>query len=105
MSDLDETGNRGGGGVAEYWYWGGISSAQLLWAISSFRKGYSGDGRLMPIKAFAVASLFVGAAASASFGCLRSSGIRSVNLCFLLLSLELSIFIYPEKTKKKFLDC
>lgn len=86
MSELDETGNPmpPGRGVAEYWYWGGISSAQLLWAISSLRKGYSGDGRLMPFKAFAVASLFVGAAASATVGCLRTSGIRSV---ILLLSL------------------
>ncbi|KAL3537053.1 hypothetical protein ACH5RR_000419 [Cinchona calisaya] len=71
---------RWSGGVEEYWYWAAASSAQLVWAISSLRKGYAGDSRFMPFKAFAVASLFLGSAASATVGSLRASGIHSVPL-------------------------
>lgn len=77
----EESGGPGrwSGGVEGCWYWAGASSAQLLWAISSFRRGYAGDSRLMPFKAFGVASLFVGSAASATIGSLRASGIHSVD--------------------------
>ncbi|KAL0411647.1 UNVERIFIED_CONTAM: hypothetical protein Slati_3754400 [Sesamum latifolium] len=64
--------------VDECWWWAAASAAQLGWGISTFRKGYAGDSRLMPFKAFAVASLFVGAAASAAVASLRASGLRSV---------------------------
>ena len=77
---------RWSGGVEGYWYWAGASSVQLLWAILSLRRGYAGDSRLMPFKAFGVASLFVGSAASATIGSLRASGIHSVTL-FLFLCL------------------
>ncbi|CDP20669.1 unnamed protein product [Coffea canephora] len=70
---------RWSGGVEGYWYWAGASSVQLLWAILSLRRGYAGDSRLMPFKAFGVASLFVGSAASATIGSLRASGIHSVD--------------------------
>ncbi|KAK2984494.1 hypothetical protein RJ640_014584 [Escallonia rubra] len=68
-------GGRGGGG--EEWWWA-ASFAQLAWGIYSFRKGYSGDSRLMPLKAFSVASLFLGSTATAGVGTLRSSGIHSL---------------------------
>lgn len=61
-----------------HWWWGIGSTAQLGWGIRAMRKGYAGDGRLMPVKAFAVASLFVGAAATASVAALRASGIHTV---------------------------
>ncbi|KAK4416057.1 hypothetical protein Salat_2713100 [Sesamum alatum] len=64
--------------VDECWWWAAASAAQLGWGISTFRKGYGGDSHLMPFKAFAVASLFVGAAASAAVASLRASGVRSV---------------------------
>ncbi|KAL6557257.1 hypothetical protein OROMI_017607 [Orobanche minor] len=78
-----ENGGRRGGqkeGVAVegYWGWAVASTAQLGWGISATRKGYAGDSTIMPFKAFAVASLFVGAAASAAVASLRFSGVRSV---------------------------
>lgn len=61
-----------------HWWWTLASTGQLGWGIASFRKGYAGDSRLMPVKAFGVASLFVGSAASASLAFLQASGIRKV---------------------------
>ncbi|CAI9786036.1 unnamed protein product [Fraxinus pennsylvanica] len=65
-------------GVAEYWWWATSSTCQLTWAVSIYRKGYAGDSHLMPFKAFAVASLFIGATATAAVASLRASGIESV---------------------------
>ncbi|EEF50284.1 conserved hypothetical protein [Ricinus communis] len=62
----------------QWWWWALASTTQLLWGISSYRKGYAGDSRLMPFKAFAVASLFVGSAASGSFAALQASGVHKV---------------------------
>ncbi|KAJ4847651.1 hypothetical protein Tsubulata_002764 [Turnera subulata] len=62
----------------------GVSAAEWSssggggWGVSSFRRGHAGDSRLMPFKAFAVASLFVGSAASASVAGLQASGIHKV---------------------------
>ncbi|GAV72138.1 hypothetical protein CFOL_v3_15627 [Cephalotus follicularis] len=64
--------------IDTHWWWALASVAQLGWGISSYRKGYAGDGRLMPLKAFAVASLFVGSGASASASLLQASGIHKV---------------------------
>ncbi|KAM0027340.1 hypothetical protein Hdeb2414_s0020g00568281 [Helianthus debilis subsp. tardiflorus] len=75
---MEKVANNGGGGG--YWWWAGASGVQLAWGIYSFRKGYAGDSRLMPLKAFGVASLFVGATATATVGTLRASGIHSVSL-------------------------
>ncbi|KAI4356671.1 hypothetical protein L6164_000676 [Bauhinia variegata] len=61
------------------WWWA-LSSASLFgWGIASFAEGYSGDSRLMPVKAFGVASLFVGSAASVPVVVLQYYGIRKVN--------------------------
>ncbi|XP_059651631.1 uncharacterized protein LOC132299171 [Cornus florida] len=67
-----------GGGSGGYWWWAAASTVQLVWGIHSYRRGFAGDSRFMPLKAFAVASLFVGATASATVGTLRASGIHSV---------------------------
>ncbi|XP_073122297.1 uncharacterized protein [Henckelia pumila] len=78
---MEEQGQGGAGavvsGVEQYWWWAAASAAQLGWGISSFRKGHAGDSRLMPFKAFSVASLFVGASACAAIASLRASGIHS----------------------------
>ncbi|KAL6965079.1 hypothetical protein U1Q18_036137 [Sarracenia purpurea var. burkii] len=73
---MEEIGVAGSGGGD--WWWTAASTAQLALGIKSYRRGYSGDCRHMPLKAFAVASLFVGATASAVVAVLRSSGIHTV---------------------------
>ncbi|XWS32410.1 hypothetical protein CRYUN_Cryun23aG0157200 [Craigia yunnanensis] len=61
--------------IRSHWYWAIASVAQFGWAESSYRKGYH---RLMPFKAFAIASLFLGASASASVAFLKASGIHKL---------------------------
>ncbi|KAF3625258.1 putative Import inner membrane translocase subunit tim21, mitochondrial precursor [Capsicum annuum] len=92
--------NAASGGAANYRWWAAASTGQLLWGIYSYRRGYSGECKMMPLKAFAVASLFVGATASASMASLRACGIYSVNSLFSLplntlknLSFLISIFL------------
>ncbi|KAF2309960.1 hypothetical protein P3X46_014597 [Hevea brasiliensis] len=74
---MDENGN-GRHGIPGWSWWGLASCTQFVWGMSSYRKGYAGDSRLMPFKAFAVASLFVSSAASASVAALQASGIHKV---------------------------
>ncbi|KAK4379455.1 hypothetical protein RND71_001317 [Anisodus tanguticus] len=66
------------GGAAHYRWWAAASTGQLVWGIYALRRGYAGECRMMPLKAFAVASLFVGATASASMASIRAYGIHSV---------------------------
>ncbi|KAI9195720.1 hypothetical protein LWI28_017459 [Acer negundo] len=74
-----EVKDSGRNGVNEIPLWWALASTvQLGWGISSLRNGYSGNGSLMPLKAFGVASLFVGSAATASVAFLRASGIHKV---------------------------
>lgn len=68
----------GGGGGGGYLWWAAASTAQIALGIKSIRRGHAGDSHLMPFKAFVVASLFVGATASAAVALLRSSGVYSV---------------------------
>nr|XP_043619371.1 uncharacterized protein LOC122591211 [Erigeron canadensis] len=75
---MEEQPNNNNDGSGGYWWWAAASGVQLAWGIYSFRKGYSGDSRLMPLKAFGVASLFVGATATATIGTFSASGIHSV---------------------------
>ncbi|KAL3571794.1 hypothetical protein D5086_025698 [Populus alba] len=72
--------NGCGGGIETqwWWWWAMASMAKLGWGISAYKRGFAGDSRLMPLKAFAVASLFVGSAASASIASLQASGIHKV---------------------------
>ncbi|XP_010275375.1 PREDICTED: uncharacterized protein LOC104610456 [Nelumbo nucifera] len=78
LQQMGEKGGIGGGSDNGYWWWAVASSAQLTLAISSYRKGYVGDSCFMPFKAFSVASLLVGAGATAVAGFLHASGIRTV---------------------------
>lgn len=77
---MEEAGGGGGGGIQ--WWWGLASAAQMGLGIRSYVKG-AGDSRLMPLKAFTVASLFIGSAASASILILQSNGINGVLLLLL----------------------
>ncbi|XP_030961708.1 uncharacterized protein LOC115983455 [Quercus lobata] len=78
----NEGGGAGGGGTGTRTYshiwWALASAAQLGWAISSFKRGHAGDSHFMPFKAFSVASLFVGATATAAVSVLHVSGIHKV---------------------------
>ncbi|KAL9224701.1 hypothetical protein vseg_000713 [Gypsophila vaccaria] len=80
------------------WWWGAAAAAQLGWGIRTVRRGYAGDTNFMPLKAFGVASLFVGAAAAAFFGTLKASGIHKVeDLQALGTSIRTTIRAPPRK--------
>ncbi|KGN56372.1 uncharacterized protein LOC101221895 [Cucumis sativus] len=74
---MEENGGSDAGSNA-HWWWAFAGAAQLGWGIASFRRGFIGDSSNMPLKAFAVASLFVGAAASSTIASLKASGIHKV---------------------------
>ncbi|CAI0442499.1 unnamed protein product [Linum tenue] len=77
MEDANQPAAAGGDEIR--WVWWGAGSAMLTGCgISSLRRGYDGSCGLMPLKAFAVASLFVGSAAAASVSALHASGIHKV---------------------------
>ncbi|PRQ57285.1 hypothetical protein RchiOBHm_Chr1g0346581 [Rosa chinensis] len=61
-----------------HFLWAGASAAQFGWAVVLYRKGSGAHSTSMPFRAFAVASLFVGAGATAAFAGLRASGIHKV---------------------------
>ncbi|KAK6918636.1 hypothetical protein RJ641_017058 [Dillenia turbinata] len=71
MEVVEEVNTSGG---EDWWWWAAASAAQLGWGIASYRRGYAGNSNLMPFKAFAVASLFVGSGASAAISSLRANG-------------------------------
>ncbi|XP_055817537.1 uncharacterized protein LOC129886736 [Solanum dulcamara] len=78
MNQNEENTAGAGTGTDRYRWWAAASTGQLLWGIYAYRRGFAGECRMMPLKAFAVASLFVGATASASMASLRACGIHSV---------------------------
>jgi hypothetical protein len=59
-------------------WWAGASTAQVAAGVAWCRRGYSGTGASMPLKAFAAASLFVSSAASAATASFFASGFQSV---------------------------
>ena len=73
---------RGGGGVAaERWpWWAAASAAQAGAGVAWFRRGKGGTAVAMPFKAFAIASLFVGAGATAAAAGVLAAGVGSVFL-------------------------
>lgn len=85
--------------VGDYWWWAAASTAQLGWGISVVRRGYSGDTYNMPFKAAGVATLFVGAFASAFVATLRASGIHSVSFRIVLDSDVFLNFEYGKKCR------
>lgn len=85
--------NGGDGGSNAHWWWALAGATQFGWGIASFRRGFIGNSSLMPFKAFAVASLFVGAAASSAIASLKASGIHKVT--FLLCIYQSHFFSLP----------
>ena len=74
---MDDRGG-GGGGQAKRWpWWAAASAAQAAAGVAWFRRGRGGAAVAMPLKAFAIASLFVGAGATAAAGVL-AAGVGSV---------------------------
>ncbi|KAM0934274.1 hypothetical protein DsansV1_C32g0222311 [Dioscorea sansibarensis] len=69
---------RGEGRGDGWWWWAAASSAQLAAGIVAYRRG-SGEGAVMPFKAFSIATLFVSAGATAVAGALQASGIHTVD--------------------------
>ncbi|WVZ04899.1 hypothetical protein V8G54_018245 [Vigna mungo] len=81
MEEITGVGNDSETGIQ--WWWGVAAAAQMGLGMRSYAKGYAGDSRFMPLKAFTVASLFVGSAASASILLLQSNGINGGSpFCF-----------------------
>lgn len=66
----------GGGGWEK---WSAASVIQLGTGLYSYRKVRSGECRLMPLKAFGIASLFVGAGFTSLFAVVAANGIHSVH--------------------------
>ncbi|WOH09314.1 hypothetical protein DCAR_0728770 [Daucus carota subsp. sativus] len=66
-------------GAGSWEKWTAASVIQLGTGIYSYRKVRSGECRLMPLKAFGIASLFVGAGFTSLFALVTANGIHSVN--------------------------
>ncbi|XP_010469179.1 PREDICTED: uncharacterized protein LOC104749283 [Camelina sativa] len=76
--DGDGAGERSLLDGSDHWWWALGSGAQIMWGVRLIRRGYAGDIRLMPLKAFGVASLFVGSLATSSVAVVRATGIHTV---------------------------
>lgn len=75
---MDELGG-GGAKKGKAWpWWLGASAAQITGALVWFRRGKGGSDMTMPFRAFAVASLFVGAGATAVTAGVSAAGVGSV---------------------------
>ncbi|KAL6507521.1 hypothetical protein OROGR_023716 [Orobanche gracilis] len=69
----------GGSGVGSWVKWSAVSAFQLGIGIYSYRKVQAGECRLMPLKAFGIASLFVGAGFTSFVAIVTANGVHSVN--------------------------
>ncbi|GJN26817.1 hypothetical protein PR202_gb14777 [Eleusine coracana subsp. coracana] len=68
-----------GGGESRSWpWWAAASAAQVATGVTWFRRGRGGTALAMPFKAFAIASLFVGAGATAVTAGVSAAGVGSV---------------------------
>ncbi|CAA7029547.1 unnamed protein product [Microthlaspi erraticum] len=105
---MDEQNDAGAGGDSSlfdgsaHWWWAMGSGAQIMWGVRCIRRGYAGDMRLMPLKAFGVASLFVGAIATTSVAFLSASGIHTVQDAIDLGEcIRTNMGIHPQIPKKQ----
>jgi hypothetical protein len=75
-----EMGERGpGGGESRSWpWWAAASAAQVVTGVAWFLRGTGGTAVVMPFNAFAIASLFVGAGATAVTAGVSAAGVGSV---------------------------
>jgi hypothetical protein len=75
MDELGEAGAK----KAEMWpWWAGASAAQLTAGLVWFRRGKGGGDMTMPFRAFAIATLIVGAGATAVTAGVSAAGVGSV---------------------------
>jgi hypothetical protein len=74
---MDEQGPSGGESRSWPW-WTAASEAQVATGVAWFRRGRGGLAVAMPLKAFAIASLFVGSGATAVAAGVSAAGIGSV---------------------------
>ncbi|XP_047062431.1 uncharacterized protein LOC124669942 [Lolium rigidum] len=75
---MDELG-EGGAKKAKMWpWWAGASAAQLTAGLVWFRRGKGGGDMTMPFRAFAIATLIVGAGATAVTAGVSAAGVGSV---------------------------
>lgn len=75
---MDELGGGGGKRSKAWPWWLGASAAQITGALVWFRRGKGGSDMTMPFRAFAVASLVVGAGATAVTAGVSAAGVGSV---------------------------
>lgn len=85
-------------GAGSWEKWTAASVIQLGTGIYSYRKVRSGECRLMPLKAFGIASLFVGAGFTSLFALVTANGIHSV-LPFFCFALNF-VFVMFEFSRK-----
>ncbi|KAL5215185.1 hypothetical protein ABZP36_004337 [Zizania latifolia] len=70
----------GSGGESERWpWWAGASGAQVAAGVAWFRRGRGGAAFVMPFKAFAIATLFVGSGATAITAGVLAADVGSVD--------------------------
>ncbi|XP_050386750.1 uncharacterized protein LOC126803046 [Argentina anserina] len=62
-----------------HFLWAGAGAAQFASAVVLYRKGSGPRSTSMPFRACAIASLIVGAGATAAFAGIRASGIHKVD--------------------------
>ncbi|KAL1190923.1 hypothetical protein V5N11_025663 [Cardamine amara subsp. amara] len=85
-----------------HWWWAMGSGAQIMWGVRLIRRGYAGDMRLMPLKAFGVASLFVGALGTSSVALVRATGIHTVQDAIELgANIRTNLGVTPQIPEKK----
>jgi hypothetical protein len=75
---MDDRGGDGGGEAERWLWWAAASAAQAAAGVAWFRHGRGGTAVAMPFKAFAIASLFVGAGATAAAAGVLAAGVGSV---------------------------
>lgn len=101
MEEQNDAVSRGAGGESSlfdgsaHWWWAMGSGAQIMWGVRCIRRGYAGDLRFTPVKAFGIASLFVGAIATTSVAFLSASGIHTVSPMLNHLISFISLVIVP----------
>ncbi|GFQ05132.1 hypothetical protein PHJA_002657300, partial [Phtheirospermum japonicum] len=73
-----------------YCWWAAASTTKLGLGISAIKRGHAGESTFMPFKAFSVASLFVGVAASAAMASLHSSDLQSIrySCCYFVFGVK-----------------
>ncbi|KAF9617513.1 hypothetical protein IFM89_036717 [Coptis chinensis] len=104
MEEKSSSSNHGSGdGVEGYWWWALASTTQAVTGVITYRRGrrIESSSYTIPFKAFFVASLIVGAGATAVAGCLNASGIHKIeDLKVVGRNLRNELRVPPRDTRK-----